>query len=68
MEKPKGVFFSIDETHGAIQLAINDHDIGYRICGPKYDGSGHTIKTHELTVRDIEEIQDYLDIARRALL
>lgn len=61
VKKPK-IFFSIDErSDGLIQLAINDEKGGYRICGPKYDGTGRTIRRHELTARDVAELRDYLD-------
>lgn len=64
MKKSEKVYFSIDEnSRGQVQLAINYRGHGYRICGPKYDGSGHTIKRHELTADDIKEIQSYLDAA-----
>ena len=64
MKKPKTVYFSIDEnSSGQIQLSLNYGGTGYRICGPKYDGGGRTIKTHELTAADIKEIQSYLDVA-----
>ena len=64
MNQPKGVYFSIDENHQRImQLAINYRGQGYRICGPKYDGMGRTIRTHELTASDIKELRSYLDAA-----
>lgn len=68
MKKPEKVYFSIDEnSQGVLQLAINLRGGGYRICGPKYDGSGRTIRRHELTARDIVEIRSYLDAAESAL-
>lgn len=69
MKKLKGVYFSIDEnSQGQIQLAINYGPNGYRICGPKYDGSGRTIKRHELTASDIKELRNYLTAAARLVL
>ena len=57
------VYFSIDQnSEGQIQLAINYRGHGYRICGPKYDGRGRTIKKHKLTMSDVNEIRSYLDI------
>ena len=57
----KEVYFSIDEnSSGMIQLSINGNGTGYRICGPKYDGMGRTIRKHILTPRDVEEIKRYL--------
>lgn len=57
----KEVYFSIDENAlGLIQLSINDGDVGYRICGPKYDGTSRTIKKHKLSASDVAEIRRYL--------
>jgi hypothetical protein len=68
MKEPKAVYFSIDEnSRGQIQLALNYRGSGYRICGPKYDGTGRTIKSHEITLSDIKEIQSYLDAAEAEL-
>jgi len=66
MKKPKGVYFSIDEnSQGLIQLAINHGSSGYRICGPKYDGTGRTIKRHELTEDDVKTLRKYLSSVSR---
>lgn len=53
---------------GALQVSINWRDDkggghGYRIAGPKYDGSGTNLLRHQLTDRDKEEIRRYLDNA-----
>ncbi len=52
---------------GALQLAINDVNGGFRLAGPKYDGSGKTVLKHSLSLRDIEELEDYLARARKEL-
>lgn len=55
-------YFSVDKNNrGQTQLSINLGCVGYRIAGPKYDGTGKNIFRHELTKRDIEEIRDILD-------
>ena len=67
MARKPGIYFCIDRRSidGAIQLSIDEIDetdggIGYRICGPKYDGSGRNLVTHRLTDRDVKEIARYL--------
>ena len=45
---------------GQLQVAITADGLGYRIAGPKYDGSGKTVLRHVLTERDKDEIQSYL--------
>lgn len=49
-----------------IQLSINRLDEkgighGYRIAGPKFNGSGEMLLKHELSQRDADEIRGYLD-------
>ena len=49
-----------------IQLSINQLDEeglghGYRLAGPKFNGSGETLLTRTLDERDAEEIRRYLD-------
>ena len=66
--KKDRVFFSIDENaDGIIQLSINCGSVGYRICGPKYDGRGRTIRKHIVTLRDVEELMPMLRAARSVL-
>lgn len=61
------VYLSIDRRgDGALQLSINVETDGggghgYRIAGPKYDGTGQTLIKHYLTERDISEIRSYLN-------
>lgn len=49
------------------QLFIGDDHGGYRIFGPKYDGSSRSLYKHRLTSRDIQEIRKYLDEAEKAI-
>jgi hypothetical protein len=64
-----GVFISIDQdgwTKG-IQLSIGTEDHGYRIAGPKFNGSSKTLKKHALDARDIAEIESYIKVAKKNL-
>lgn len=55
------IFFTVDRRgDGALQLSINDNDSGYRLAGPKYDGTGKVLLRHEITERDREELLSYL--------
>ncbi len=65
----KGIYFSIDQNgRGQLQLAINNPSgIGYRIHGPKYDGTGRTLHIHVISSRDISELRSYLDAAEAIL-
>lgn len=55
-------YISVDrrDVDGAIQISIGDGSIGYRIAGPKYDGSGRTLLRKELSDDDVVEIRRYL--------
>lgn len=64
------VYFDIDEFQtGDLQLSINvdanDIGYGYRLAGPKFDGTSKNVLRHKLTVRDINEIREYLDLAEK---
>lgn len=52
-----------DGWTGGIQLSIGDKNGGYRIAGPKFNGSGKPLLEHRLTERDAKEIRYYLDCA-----
>jgi hypothetical protein len=67
MPMNKTVTLSVDQRarDGALQLAINVEDadggsIGYRIAGPKYDGSGKTLLRHVITEADKAAIMSAL--------
>ncbi len=50
--------------HGHLQLAIGGNkDGGFRLMGPKFDGTGQLLDQHTLTERDATEIRRYLDRA-----
>jgi GTP cyclohydrolase I len=61
------VYFSIDRCHGSYQLSINIEDDdgggghGYRIAGPKYDGTSGRLLKHYVTERDRSELHAYID-------
>ena len=51
-----------DGHTGKIQLNIgNPNGCGFRLGGPKYNGSSKNLLTVELTKRDADEIRQYLD-------
>ncbi|MFA6159457.1 MAG: hypothetical protein WC763_07565 [Candidatus Paceibacterota bacterium] len=51
-----------DSWTKGIQLSIADESgSGYRIAGPKFNGSSTPIIDHQLTQRDANEIRRYLD-------
>jgi hypothetical protein len=67
MTRRAGTYISLDQrADGGLQVSIghvnaDGNGTGYRIAGPKYDGTGRTIYHHVLTDRDKEEIRSYLD-------
>lgn len=52
-----------DGWTSGIQLAVSDGACGYRIAGPKCNGSGEVLIEHTLDERDAREIRRYLDRA-----
>jgi hypothetical protein len=55
-----------DGWTGGVQLSISRLDAagtghGYRIAGPKFNGSGRSLLRRELTEDDAQEIRRYLD-------
>ena len=57
-----------DGVTNGIQISVNVEDekgggFGYRLAGPKYNGTSKTLLKHVLTEWDAEEIRSYLDIA-----
>lgn len=69
-----GVFLTVDRDGWtkAIQLSIgvddeNGNGHGYRIAGPKYNGSSKSLIRHRLSIRDITEIEQYLAKAKTLL-
>lgn len=57
-----------DGLTGKLQLSINERDEkgtgwGYRLHGPKFNGSGKNLLEHDLTQADADEIRKYLDKA-----
>lgn len=66
----KRAFIKLDRdgwTKG-LQLSIDLEDdkgggVGYRLAGPKFNGSSTSVFTHCLSERDANEIRSYLDAA-----
>lgn len=57
-----------DGWTGQLQLSINlahanGGGHGYRLAGPKFNGSGKNLLSHDLDQRDADEIRSYLDAA-----
>ena len=57
-----------DGWTGKFQLSINQTDEngaghGYRLAGPKFNGSGRVVLSREITEDDAREIRQYLNIA-----
>jgi len=55
-----------DGWTGKLQLSISQRDEagaghGYRLAGPKFNGSGTTVLSRTLDERDASEIRKYLD-------
>lgn len=51
-----------------LQLSIDLEDekgggVGYRLAGPKFNGSSTSVFKHALTEWDVVEIRRYLDVA-----
>lgn len=54
------VYFTVDRrSDGYLQLSIGNDDGGYRIAGPKYDGTSVTLLKHEISKRDIDTIRAF---------
>ena len=50
-----------DGWTGGIQVSIGDEDGGYRLLGPKFNGSGVLLASTELDKGDADNIREYLD-------
>lgn len=46
---------------GALQVHIVDQGDGYRIAGPKFDGTSELLLRHVLSERDAKEIRSHID-------
>ena len=65
-EAAGSAFFALykDGWTGGLQLAIEDtNGSGFRIAGPKFNGSGKPLQKHKISERDAKEIRSYLDRA-----
>lgn len=52
---------SKDGWTGLLQLSIGDYNGGYRIHGPKFNGSTKILIRHQINERDAMEIRTLLD-------
>ncbi len=54
-----------DGWTGALQLSIGDENGGFRLAGPKFNGSSTAVLRCSLTsLREIEELESYCKKAR----
>ncbi len=58
---------SKDGWTNGIQLSINGGGIGYRLAGPKFNGSQTTLLKRVLDARDCDELEHFIAKARAAL-
>jgi len=64
---PEGLHFCVDKDGltGALQLSIDDATSGYRLSGPKYNGSSKRVLTYIPSDRDLAEIARYIAKEKR---
>jgi hypothetical protein len=60
--RPEGLHFCVDQDGwtGAHQFSVDDAAGGYRLSGPKYNGSSKRILTYVPSDRDLGEIAQYV--------
>lgn len=58
----KGMQLSVD------WVEVDGGGYGYRLAGPKYNGSSQTLMRHHLSARDLDELQRYIDRARKLIV
>ena len=65
MKEKDSITLNVDQDGwtGKLQLSIGDRNGGYRICGPKYNGSSKNLLTRLITKQDAAEIRRCLDKA-----
>ena len=63
------VYLNVDRDGltGDLQLSIGDDSGGFRLAGPKSNGSGKRVLTRRLAQRDVAEIRRYLDAYEASL-
>lgn len=68
------VYISADKDGltGGVQLSIgvegdDGGGYGYRLAGPKYSGNSETLRKHFLTESDLQELEQYCKLARKAM-
>lgn len=64
-----GVFLSVsrDGWTNGLQLSVEDNSGGFRLAGPKFNGSGEYVLRRELDSRDCDELEHYIAKARASL-
>lgn len=68
VKQGSGVWITLyrDGWTKAMQIDIGDKDSGYRLLGPKFNGSSEVLSKYELHERDAEAIMDYCKLVRVA--
>lgn len=63
MADPKGLHFCVDKDGwtGGLQFSIDDANGGFRLVGPKYNGSSKRLLTYVPSDRDLAEIARYIE-------
>jgi hypothetical protein len=66
VSKAAGVCLCIDRNgwDGGLQVSVDFGGSGYRLCGPKYNGSSTPVIRHKLTQRDCDELERAIALAR----
>jgi hypothetical protein len=52
---------TVDKTHGQYQLSIKDGNGGFRIAGPKFDGTNREVFSAAIDEHTAGTIRQYLD-------
>lgn len=66
MSNVRGLHFCVDQDGwtGGYQLSIGDDTGGYRLCGPKYNGSSNRLITYIPSDSDLDAIEEYIAAER----
>ena len=52
---------SRSRSDGGLQISVDNASHGFRIAGPKFDGSSELLMRHRLTRDDVRAMLDFLD-------
>lgn len=54
-------YLCISRCRGHFQISVDNASYGFRIAGPKFDGSSELLMRHRLTRDDVRAMLDFLD-------